>query len=156
MNQVFYRRTFSILKTVLLASAMLSIPLLHLRADAQATFADTCIFNTISPYNITTPGDGVALEAFCQTNAGDYFPTVIELYGVNVDVNGFLFQEVPSDRDSTFLVNCTLNDYYRGTITATCYNQDRSATQRSSLTITNIYNNNGTLTYLNDSIFSPD
>jgi hypothetical protein len=159
MSQVFYRRTFSILKTVWIASAMLSIPSLHLRADAS--FGQSCEGTGVELYNVSQAEDGVSITAQCEDLAGNLLPTTIDLYGVDVDANGYLVQKVPSDRESTFQSLCydtfpaagggvtyQFNGKLSGnTLFATCYNPAKTIRRSTSLYIDNIDNTAGTLLY---------
>jgi hypothetical protein len=88
-------------------------------------------------------------------------PTTIDLYGVDVDANGYLVQKVPSDRESTFQSLCydtfpaagggvtyQFNGKLSGnTLFATCYNPAKTIRRSTSLYIDNIDNTAGTLLY---------
>jgi hypothetical protein len=159
MSQVVYRRALSILKTVWLASAMLSIPLLHLKADAS--FGQSCQDIDVELYNVSQAEDGVSITAQCKTSVGILLPTTVDLYGVDVDDDGNLVQTAPSDRESRFQSFCydalpsagggityRFNGRMSGnTLIATCYNSTRTVRQQTQLYIDNIDNIDGTLLY---------
>jgi hypothetical protein len=126
---------------------------------ADSAFQNSGKHTRITLHNVDQSIDGLAISALCRTHAGTYLPTTIDLYGVHVDSNGHLHQNISSDEESTFQQQCysydsatnryVFNGVLEGNyLSATCYNTGRSSRTSTSIFLQNIQNVDGNLQYI--------